>query len=114
MRYTGGAPSVTPIMLITAVITLRVGAAVVNFCVAIGCMIYIRFAARELRWSRTYRRFLTKHDQPNLYWTKFYLAVAGVVFTIAIGVLILIPHKRTSNFDFFQLPELERGKSSKG
>jgi hypothetical protein len=85
-------------------------ASAVNFGVAIACIIYLRFAFKNMRWSRTYQRFLTAHDQPALFWTKFYLAVCGAVFTLAIGVLILIPHKKTATWDFFQLPELERNR----
>ena len=87
-------------------------AAAVNFGVAVACIIYIRFALKNMRWSRTYRRFLTAHDQPGLFWTKFVLAIVGAVFTAAIGVLILMPHKKTTTFDFFRLPELESGRKS--
>jgi hypothetical protein len=90
---------------------LRVCAALVNFGVALACLIYLRFAARDMRWSRTYRRFLTAHDQPSLFWTKFALAICGALFTLTIGTLILLPHKQTARWDFFQLPDLEHNRT---
>jgi hypothetical protein len=94
----------------TQQLIIRLCAAAVNFGVAIACLVYLRFAVRDMRWSRTYNRFLTAHDQPGLFWTKFALAVCGALFTIAIGLLILMPHKVTSgNWNSIDLPELERG-----
>jgi hypothetical protein len=70
----------------------RVLAAAVNFAVCGACIFYIHLARDEMRWSRSNRRFVTRHPQPAVFWTKIVFAAVASLVALAVGILILIPH----------------------
>lgn len=88
---------------------MRVLAALVIFCVGAGCILYIYFAAREVRWSRSRRRFATRSAQPEIFWVKFVFCLVATVLTIGLGVLLLLPTPKMDSPWDIQLPTLDSG-----
>jgi uncharacterized membrane protein len=70
---------------------LRLLAAAVNFAVCGVCIYHLYVASRDLRWSRSGRRFVTDHPEFQVFWTRFVLAIVGSLASLSVGILILIP-----------------------
>ena len=85
--------------------SMRLLTAIVNLLVCCACIVYLYLASRDVRWSRSRRRFIIKHPEPAVFWTKMIFAGVATLISLAIGVLILVPHKQTS--DFITLPSID-------
>jgi hypothetical protein len=83
----------------------RVLAAAVNFAVCGACIFYIHLSREDMRWSRSSRRFVTRHPEPAVFWTKIIFAAVASLVALAVGILILIPHAPTG--DVLKLPTVD-------
>jgi hypothetical protein len=68
----------------------RILAAAVNFAVGGACVFYIYLASKDMRWSRTRRRFVTNHPEPHVFWIKLIFAFVATFVATGIGILILV------------------------
>ncbi len=90
---------------------LRILLAIVNFGIGVAGIIYIRIIARDMRWSRSNKRFVTRDPQPELFWLKLVFGSLAITFTFAIGLLLLFPPSyRISHWNPIRLPQLDNAK----